>query len=202
MKFENINRKFTEKVNEYISRGYYINTGTMSCSGGQGEISHIDLTNGKEIIRILMKNFNDYERDVRGISITVGRCTDTRPNISREIGSGIWNYRLEVIETVSFFLVGKARDDREFFGTHDEAVTARDKHRERYENSCYKTRKYELPEAAKAIALKWVKRQPKCKSMKLADIDAVYSVKSFNRYTNKEEHSYTVYAKGKTYIIA
>ena len=61
MKFENINKKFTEKVNEYISRGYYINAGTMSCSGGQGEISHIDLTNGKEMSEALALRLEDVQ---------------------------------------------------------------------------------------------------------------------------------------------
>jgi len=50
MKFETINRKFTEVVSEWIGKGYAFNTATMG--GSQGEIAKVDLTDGKEIIRI------------------------------------------------------------------------------------------------------------------------------------------------------
>lgn len=45
MKYIDINRKFTETVSSYIAQGYIINTASMS--GSQGEVAHIDLTNGK-----------------------------------------------------------------------------------------------------------------------------------------------------------
>lgn len=43
---------FTNKVNEYLARGYVFNTNTMS--GSQGEIAHVDLRKGDEILRIVM----------------------------------------------------------------------------------------------------------------------------------------------------
>lgn len=49
MKFIDINREFTAAANSYMAQGYYINAGTMG--GSQGEVAHIDLTNGTEIIR-------------------------------------------------------------------------------------------------------------------------------------------------------
>ena len=48
MKFIDINREFTAAANSYMAQGYYINAGTMG--GSQGEVAHIDLTNGTEII--------------------------------------------------------------------------------------------------------------------------------------------------------
>lgn len=48
MKYIDINRKFTETVSSYIAQGYIINTASMS--GSQGEIAHIDLTDGKQIV--------------------------------------------------------------------------------------------------------------------------------------------------------
>ncbi len=47
MKYIDINQKFTAKVAEYIAKGYTINTATMS--GSQGEVAHVDLTDGKQV---------------------------------------------------------------------------------------------------------------------------------------------------------
>ena len=52
MKFIDINREFTAAASSYMAQGYYINAGTMG--GSQGEVAHIDLTNGAEIIRVLL----------------------------------------------------------------------------------------------------------------------------------------------------
>ena len=200
MKFESINRKYTEMVSEYISRGYYINAGTMS--GSQGEIAHIDLTDGKEIVRILMERFSDYERNVEGIRITAGKGTDSaEPNSPRDIGCGIWNDRLEVIETVEFFLVAEARDNKEFYGTYDEAAAASDKRYERFMTRKNNTERVELPEAAKEIALRWAKKNLTFKRIGLASIDAVYSVTTLNRFDGKYRHSYVASVKGKLYQI-
>ena len=43
---------YTQKVTELLAQGYQIHPETMS--GSQGEIAHIDLTNGSEILRVLM----------------------------------------------------------------------------------------------------------------------------------------------------
>ena len=51
MNQNDINRAFTEKVAELLSRGYQIYPGTMN--GSQGEIAHVDLYRGDEIIRVL-----------------------------------------------------------------------------------------------------------------------------------------------------
>ena len=58
MKFIDINREFTAAASSYMAQGYYINAGTMG--GSQGEVAHIDLTNGTEIIRVLLTTFNNY----------------------------------------------------------------------------------------------------------------------------------------------
>ena len=59
MKYIDINRKFTETVSSYIAQGYIINTASMS--GSQGEIAHIDLTDGKQIVRVLLDSFTEWE---------------------------------------------------------------------------------------------------------------------------------------------
>ena len=49
MNQNDINRAFTKKVTELLDRGYQIYPSTMG--GSQGEIAHVDLYRGDEIIR-------------------------------------------------------------------------------------------------------------------------------------------------------
>lgn len=59
MKFIDINREFTAAASSYMAQGYYINAGT---TGSQGEVAHIDLTNGTEIIRVLLTTAQQLPR--------------------------------------------------------------------------------------------------------------------------------------------
>ena len=59
MKYIDINQKFTAKVAEYIAKGYTINAATMS--GSQGEVAHVDLTDGKQVVRVLLDSFTEYD---------------------------------------------------------------------------------------------------------------------------------------------
>ena len=59
MKYIDINQKFTAKVAEYIAKGYTINTATMS--GSQGEVAHVDLTDGRQVVRVLLDSFTEYD---------------------------------------------------------------------------------------------------------------------------------------------
>ena len=53
-----IRNLYTQKVAELLAQGYQINPETMS--GSQGEIAHIDLTNGSEILRVLIESRCSY----------------------------------------------------------------------------------------------------------------------------------------------
>lgn len=53
MTYADINKVFTAEVNKYLERGYHFNTATMR--GSQGEIAHIDLTDGAEVVRVLLR---------------------------------------------------------------------------------------------------------------------------------------------------
>ena len=53
MKKNEIRIAYTQKVNELLNQGYTIFPDTMN--GSQGEIAHIDLTNGSEILRVLLE---------------------------------------------------------------------------------------------------------------------------------------------------
>ena len=94
MKFIDINREFTAAANSYMAQGYYINAGTMG--GSQGAVAHIDLTNGTEIIRVLLTTFNNY-LGTEGVELIVGRVKDDiKPN-QEDRWNTVWNERLEGI---------------------------------------------------------------------------------------------------------
>lgn len=126
MKIADINRKYTEIVSDYIRRGYTINPGTMS--GSQGEVAHTDLTNGNEIVRVLIDSFIDFDGTaLDGYEIIVGISTDyVEPNAYGY--DTIWNNRLNVVDRHKFYSV---TNEKSFFGTKEDAQKARDKRRER-----------------------------------------------------------------------
>ena len=136
MTFTEINKKFTEAVAEYISKGYTVNTGSMS--GSQGEIAHIDFTDGIEVIRIVLDTFHtsyesgSYFGSLDGMELIVGRV----PN-SKEILSGrwatIWNNELEVISSERFYEVARKHyTDEKIYGTYEEAAATEEKRYTRY----------------------------------------------------------------------
>ena len=93
MKYIDINAKFTAAVNNYLAQGYIINTASMS--GSQGEVAHIDLTNGKQIVRVLLDSFTEWEdyNNLKGLKLVVGiATTSSRTTTSAAISSGttVW----------------------------------------------------------------------------------------------------------------
>lgn len=195
MKFLEISKIYTEIVMEYISSGYYFNTTTMS--GSQGEIAHTDLTDGKTIIRIVMDDFRDWHSEKEGVEIIVGKCTDEYVKPNRKSGyNTIWNNKLEVIRSEKFYQIGREnRSGDKFYGTEEEANAAIKKRHERYEARRINS-KQELSEEAKKIVLSYIKRQPKCKSVKISDIESVYRITAYN-----QSNKYYVEAKDKRYIL-
>lgn len=102
MKYADINKRYTEIVTEYVSKGYAINT--ISMGGSQGETAKVDLTDGTEIIRVLVATFSDWKANVEGVEIITGRVVDK--SIKPHNNSGwdtIWNNQLEVIATERYY---------------------------------------------------------------------------------------------------
>ena len=154
MKYADINRRFTEIAAAWLAKGYIINTASMS--GSEGETAKIDLTDGKEIIRILVDRFSDYAENVEGVEITVGKAldADVRPN-SNDNWATIWNNRLEVLRQERFFKIGESRVSGTQYGTEAEAKAAAELRVKRYiakDRSCQdKTFTGEAVEIAKRI---------------------------------------------------
>ena len=176
---------FTQKVTEYLAKGYTIYTATMN--GSQGEIAKVDLTDGKEVLRILMDTELDW-RNGDKVVILVGRNTDKLRESFYD--ATIWNNHLEIIEKQVF---NKISDT--YFVLPEEYPEIREKQYARWEARKAGQNK-ELGEGAKAIVLPFMKRQPRCKSIKLSDIEKVTKAEN-----SRGGSSYYVKAKGNTYKL-
>jgi len=205
MKFEQINRKFTEAVSDLIAKGYVINTATMS--GSQGEVGKVDLTDGKEIIRVVLDNFgkpvvrlNDKFYRLEGLELIVGRVTDQVIPNSQDTWQTAWTSNLEVLSSEVFYEIGRQhRDGSKWYGTREEAIDQQDKEAERYRTR-YTEKKQEFPEAAKETVLPFIRRQPKCKSVRLSEIEKITKHYSRSR-TGRVSVQYVVNARGNSYTL-
>ena len=112
MKKQDIRNAYTAKVKELLNQGYTIYPDSMG--GSQGEIAHIDLTDGKDIYRVLLNRDHRWERDEDGyigdtITLTVGKAApDTR--IFGNWDDLVWNNRLEPCFQIEWAVLGKGRD--------------------------------------------------------------------------------------------
>ena len=204
MKFESINRRYTEVIAEWLAKGYTINSATMS--GHQGEISKIDLTDGKEIIRVLLGNLSgasekigDRYYHMEGVELITGRVTDDVMPNSPNTWSNIWNNRLEVLSSEKFYEIGRTPCNGEkWYGTKDEAIAQQDKASARY-NARYIPERKEFGAAAKSIALPYVRRQPRCKTVRPSEISV------FKRHiktrTGKQSVQFIIKAREQSFTL-
>lgn len=200
---KDIEQAFTNKVAEYFARGYNIYYTSMG--GHQGELAKVDLTNGKEIVRIFLDSNNEYgvkvdnrRVDLRYISLIVGRCVDKNVRIGCR-WDVIWSEKLEIISEIRFYEIG--RRDNNFFGTREEAIAATLKSYDRTKyKMLYDTENIIFGEKAKNIVLSFVKKQYKCKSVTLKQIE---QVKKIIYYKNGKVDSvrYYVVARGNNYRL-
>ena len=208
MKFAEINARFTEKVAEYMAKGYTINTATMS--GSQGELGKVDLTNGREIIRVLLDGFGApctriehrfYSFD--GVKLIIGRVTDDVIPNSQSTWQTVWNNRLEVLYCEEYYQIGREkRGGVKWYGTKAEAMAQQDKQWKRYRVREVSDR-IELPEAFKEAVLPFVKRQPRCKSVRISEIKRVTKVLAYHTENHhfKEYARYTVEVRGQSFRL-
>ena len=168
-----IGKLFSERVNEYMSKGYGFSINTMS--GLQGETAKVDLTDGKDFIRVYVERH--YFSTGNTINIVVGRAKNVNFRDSYEF---VWKESLEIISEDVFYEIGSKGD---YYGTKEEAVTASNKRYQRRLARCKNNdfvvfdskeiRKRFLPYAQEHI---WG-----CKSAKLSDV-SVYKENRFGHY--------------------
>ncbi len=181
-----VNRIFTEKVAELLAQGYQIHTSTMG--GSQGEIAHIDLSKGSEILRVLLDRESDWgEACGDYLAIRVGRNTDQLWN---RWDDTIWNNHLEILSEIK---LAKITDT--YFTTPEAAKEIGKKRVARWKSHAGTPRE-ELGGAYRSIALRWLRKQPKMKTCKADDIESMVRITD-----SKGRVSYEIKAKGKRYTL-
>ena len=176
---------YTQKVAELLAQGYQIHPETMS--GSQGEMAHIDLTNGSEILRVLIETHGGYG-DSYGdlLTIRVGRCTE--PITSH--WHIIWNNKLETLSEIKL-----AKISETFYTTPEEGMQMAELRWKRWCDRKCNDRK-ELGDAYKSVALRWLRRQPRMKTCRLEDIDRM-----IRRTRSDGTACFEIEAKGKTFYL-
>ena len=197
MKKTTVERMYTAKVAELLNQGWHIHTSTMP--GHQGEVAHVDLTDGSEIRRALLCREMTWGRsgaDFYGhkLIILVGKNTDP---IWPGWDSTLWNNHIEVCSQIELAEIQEP-DRYHPEGWYTDMATARDIQRirnERREARRIPTERV-LGTAFKSIALRWVRKQPRMKTTKLEDITKVA------RYTSRDGSTgFKIEAKGKTFTL-
>lgn len=113
--YADINREFTGVVEGYIRRGYVINTSTIGSHGN--DIAHVDVTNGKEVVRILLRGFHErIEFDLlNGLEVIAGEvpADEVTPNGDDELEI-IWNDHLSEITRDRFYAIESVYGSKEY----------------------------------------------------------------------------------------
>lgn len=183
MKRTEINKVYTEKVAEMLAKGYTIYTDSMR--GSQGEIAKIDFVKGEELVRVIMDSKMDYDTHLDIISVRVGIHTK---GIVRE-GRTVWNNDMDYVWEEQFAKVAE-----DYIVTMHDAVEISKKRSMRYRS---RGPKRELLDTKYyGIAAKWLRKQPRMKTVK---VDEIFSVVRFN---NRNGHvNYEVKARNNTFIM-
>ena len=198
MKKDDIRIAYTQKVTELLNQGFTIFPDTMN--GSQGEIAHIDLTDGKQIVRVLLERDHIYERGEDGymgdvIRLTVGRAAADTWVGDRWDGT-IWNNRLEKISEIAWAWLNEGRHS-DWYVSMEEGRWVHALRWERYKAK-HGTQPYEeiTGEAFKSACLRWLRKQPRMKTAKLEDIEHL------RKYTREDgRRFYEITAKGRIYTL-
>ena len=195
MKKQDIRKAYTDQVAALLNQGYTIFPDTMR--GSQGEIAHIDLSNGSEIVRVLLEREMCWDHlddgfDGNVIILTVGRAApDTR--LSDNWDGDLWNNRLEHISQIKWLELTDRGEG--WYTTVDEAPRIGRLRTERYRNRNTACRE-ELGTAFKSAALPWLRNQPRMRSCRLEDIERV------ERYTDRGgRRHFEILARGKRFTL-
>lgn len=164
---KDVDRAFTDTVKQYLDKGYTIRTSHMS--GSQGEIAKVDLTNGAEVIRVLLDHMYASSGG-NGLMLIAGRITD---NLTRY--TSIWNNHLEVLFRRRFFEIsrehGRYTTSADFY---DLIQAKRRFRRERWDGEYgYKEIPFPDQTRAKAIVLPFVRRHKGLARASVKSIDSV-----------------------------
>lgn len=216
MKYAEINKLYTEAIANYLKQGYVINTSTQSGTYSN-EIAHCDLTSGNDLVRVVLMNFYDeyFIPSAVGISLQVLVMQLDRPTLkdfkpNQKHGTcDLWNENSIVVDRKDWYCIRRESEiyaNGEYKGYSDGWWVSKEEFkkywrvkRDRLEEKMH----VEGPKVfslwhnrrARIIAWKFVKKQPRCKTVKPADI------KDVKRVPQTEGNKYIIRAKGKEWIL-
>ncbi|MBR6029405.1 MAG: hypothetical protein IKP40_09970 [Clostridia bacterium] len=187
MKRQAVDKAFTQKVAEFLNQGYIIHTNTMG--GYQGEIAHVDLARGSEILRVLLTRdccCRDQDELYWGetIQLTVSRISpDALDELSEPIFQTAWAD------------IGRLCG-RDWFTGIEEGRRSWEKHMQRYRRRYERVTSTDLGEAYKSPALRWLRKQPGMEACALSDIENVRRIQ-----WPGEKAFFEIEAQGRTFRI-
>ena len=197
MKKTTVECMYTAKVAELLNQGWRIHTSTMP--GHQGEIAHVDLTDGSEILRALLYREMvrcDRHTDFYGhkIVILVGKNTD---RIWPGWGSTLWNSHMEVCSQIELAEIQEPdRYHPEGWYTDMAAAEEIQALRNRRWKAQHISSQKDVSMAFKSIALRWIRKQPRMKNTRLEEITKM------TRYTTHNGRiGFQIEAKGKKFTL-
>lgn len=181
IKRSQIDAKFSKIVGDYLSRGWTLNTHSMS--GSQGELAHVHLLSpDKKLIHnmyIEQHYFNyDFPYIHHSLSIIIKELsTKSEFNWIKYVDDGytVWNKDGTKILEETYYQVGDANKvSCRIYTDEAGAKEVNDlRHKRFYLNNNMECSTVNLSSKANEKVLSFVRRQPRCKGKKLSDIHAV-----------------------------
>lgn len=179
-----INRDFTATVKQYLDKEYTFRVESMG--GSQGEVAKVDLTNGAEVIRVLLDHMDVSESGGSGLVLIVGRVTETG-----EKYFSIWNHELEILSRRRYFEIDHEQQKYTAAKIVYDSIWAKRIAREKRRGNQYSKTVFADQTRAKAAVLPFVRRQKGLARVSIKQIDSVY----YAVYGG--EKSYHVCVKGR-----
>jgi len=197
-KTNEIMKMVTNEVVNYVKNGYVISPtmrGTYS-----GELYKVDLHKGNRVIRIFVEEGkSDIRSDYYGDMISiVTYCFDIFSRKEVDLNylayKDLWNREENIISKVNLYgdRVTSTYFDKESY------LEILHKREVRMKSGAFETYVpfYRFDNEAKNIVLEFVRRKPKCKSVKVSDIGEVV------KYISDDgKATYSVMVKGNTYFM-
>lgn len=205
MKFADINKQFTDIVEAYLQEGYVFNTSSFGNSITMGDICKVDLTDGREIVRIRLTESWDKLETGRGnyyltsVTLTVGVETPSvKPN-TKKADPFFPTKAMDIVYMDRVFAIPDSGSDGDWYGSMAEAMDACDVRRKR-RSANYVSECINFGSDAKRIVLPYVKRQKYCTSVRASEIESVR--KHFGEDVHGHQYGfYTVSVRGRAYHL-
>ena len=186
--YKDLEKKYTELLNEYLKLGYEVNTQTFS--GHQGEICKIDLRHHLEpnnVIRILFDKQHNYETSDDICRIFVIKYCNTNKR------GTLWNEKPDEILQQNLYYEYQSRPNRNkiyLTSIIDYNELTKIRNNRQLVSGKYQSIKVDIDSKIGQFIFKYCKKQSSYKSIKKSDIS----------WIERTKKGYRVYFKGKNTI--